>query len=197
MSPTQSTNVNPDGAMIEVDGRPALRFERRIGHPAERVWRALTEADDLKQWHPSPYELDPRPGGRVRYLPSEDEWQEQMPEAELTEFDPPRVLAHAWGEDQLRWELESDGDSCRLILVHVFDDRNKAARDGAGWHLCLDGLAASLADGPAREGTSIGDDGRTPVGWSALNSAYQRRFGISPEDATPVPENHPEGGESR
>ena len=185
MTPAVSPNTNPDGALIEVDGRPALRFERYLDHPVGRVWAALTETDDLRRWHPSPFELEPRPGGAVRFLEPEEEWGPDMPPATLVEFETERVLAHAWGDDTLCWELEPQGDGTRLVLLHTFDDRNKAARDGAGWHICLDGLAA-LLDGTA------GDGGGDPPGWPQLNEAYQRRFGISPEDATPPPAGHPD-----
>jgi predicted nucleic acid-binding Zn ribbon protein len=31
-----------DGTLETVDGRPALRFERVLAHPVERVWRAVS-----------------------------------------------------------------------------------------------------------------------------------------------------------
>ena len=31
------------GTLETVDGRPALRFERRLPHSVERVWRAISE----------------------------------------------------------------------------------------------------------------------------------------------------------
>ncbi len=30
------------GRLQTVDGRPALRFERHLRYPVERVWRAIT-----------------------------------------------------------------------------------------------------------------------------------------------------------
>ena len=33
-----------------VDGRPALRVERRYRHSVERVWRAVTEPAELARW---------------------------------------------------------------------------------------------------------------------------------------------------
>ncbi len=32
-----------NGTLQTIDGRPALRFERRLDHSIERVWRAVTE----------------------------------------------------------------------------------------------------------------------------------------------------------
>ena len=51
----------------------------------------------------------------------------------------------------------------------LLDSREKAARDSAGWHVCLDRLEQLLAgdDGPAATGVS-GD-------WRGLYDEYQRR----------------------
>jgi hypothetical protein len=68
----------------------------------------------------------------------------------VTEFDPPHRFAFSWGRDHLRFELEplDGGAACRLRFTHVLDQRDEAARNAAGWHLCLDGLARHLAGGP-------------------------------------------------
>jgi uncharacterized protein YndB with AHSA1/START domain len=36
------------------EGRYVLRFERLLAHSRERVWRALTEHQELAAWHPTP-----------------------------------------------------------------------------------------------------------------------------------------------
>ena len=160
------------------DGRWALCFERRLGQPPERVWSALTSHDELFDWHPTPFELEPDAGGRVSYRAAPG--GPEMPEGRVLEYDPPRLLAHTWGDDELRWELAAHEDGCVLRLTHIFDDRLKAARDAAGWDLCLQALASSLA-GDSRPQRGAGD------GWSALNGDYEERFGISPREATPPP----------
>jgi hypothetical protein len=69
-----------------------------------------------------------------------------------------------------------------VLLVNSFEDRLKAARDGAGWHICLDALADEL------EGRSKRPSAEHEAGpWPALNDEYQGRFGIAPEEATPPP----------
>ncbi|MEA2587510.1 MAG: hypothetical protein QOH66_437, partial [Actinomycetota bacterium] len=32
--------------------RWTLRFERHLAHPVEKVWRALTEPEQLRSWFP-------------------------------------------------------------------------------------------------------------------------------------------------
>jgi uncharacterized protein YndB with AHSA1/START domain len=170
--------------LLERGGRPMLRFRRHLQHRPERVWSALTDRAELDGWHPTPFELEPRVGGAVRF-PAES--GPAMAPGRVLSYDPPRLLAYTWGEDELRWTLEPSEEGCLLELEHVFDDRLKAARDGAGWHLCLLALRERL------DGVSVPrpDEGmaeqRLPDGWTELNGEYQQRFGISPEQATPVP----------
>jgi uncharacterized protein YndB with AHSA1/START domain len=171
--------------LIERDGRSVLRFERLLTQPRERVWRALTERGELAAWHPTPFVLDARAGGAVEYLSSPG--VPEMAAGRVLEIAEPSLLVVTWGPppgDELRWALEERGRHCLLTLEHSFHDRFKAARDGAGWHICLLALEALLdgEDVPER-----GSPERLPDGWSELNEDYQRRFGISPEQATPVP----------
>jgi uncharacterized protein YndB with AHSA1/START domain len=167
------------------DGRSALRFERALAHTPERVWRALTTRDELHDWHPTPFELEPSPpapGSPVKFIAAEG--GPEIPDGELLAYDPPRALAYTWGEDELRWELHPDGAGCVLRLTHIFDDRFKAARDAAGWDLCLDALSSSLDAAPRPQ---RGSEPHLPQGWEELNREYQQRFGIAPEQATSPP----------
>ena len=164
----------------EHDGRPALQFERVLSHSPERVWNALVKHEQMLDWHPTPFELEPRTGGRVHYLPAAE--ASAMPDGEGLAYEPPRLLAYTWGEDELRFELRPHDEGCVLRLTHSFDDRFKAARDAAGWHLCLQQLADSL-DAVGRSQT----EPRPPADWQSLNADYERRFGIAHEQATPPP----------
>jgi uncharacterized protein YndB with AHSA1/START domain len=170
-------------AALEQRGeRWALVFERVLPWPPQRVWRALTERQELEHWHPTPFSLEGgEPGAAIAFQPPQR--APDMGPGRVLEYDPPHLLAHTWFEDELRWELGAHEQGCRLTLTHLFADRFKAARDGAGWHLCLQALEQSLAGTPhAQHGAE-----RIPEGWSELNDEYQRLFGISPEMATPVP----------
>jgi uncharacterized protein YndB with AHSA1/START domain len=162
------------GAYEMIENRPALSFERRLSHPIEVVWRAITESDQLEHWFPSQVEVDSLgPGAEMTFrfesMPLEGEPLTLT--GRVTEFDPPRRFAFFWGEDHLRFELEPmPGDEgCVLRLTVLLDLREKAARDGAGWHVCLDRLERLLAgdDGPAATGAS--ED------WRGLYDEYQRR----------------------
>jgi uncharacterized protein YndB with AHSA1/START domain len=171
-----------DAVLQDNEGRAVLRFERVLAHPPDRVWRALCETSELAGWHPTPLEFEPRVGGRVRYVSQQG--PPPMPDGEVTEYESQRVLGHTWGEDHLHWELRPHQDGCLLVLTHTFGDLYKAARDAAGWHLCLDALSAALDGTTSPSGQ---DSDGLPKGWRELNQAYERRFEIPRDKATPPP----------
>jgi uncharacterized protein YndB with AHSA1/START domain len=153
------------GSYATIDGRPALRFERRLGHPVEKVWRAVTDPAELGHWFPAEVEVDLRVGGTIAFVFPGGEGPPGS--GEVTELDPPRLFAFTWDGDALRFELSPDGAGCRLRFTHVFEQADTAARDAAGWHVCLDVLERRLA----------GEDTASPSGdptepWRALYEQY-------------------------
>jgi uncharacterized protein YndB with AHSA1/START domain len=160
------------GTFETIDERPALRFERRIAHPIEAVWEAITRPEELAHWFPCQVEVDLRLGGRMTFHFAEHD----LPDAvstllgEVTELDPPRRFAFVWGEDHLHFELEPADDGATMLRFLVeLDQREKAARDAAGWHVCLDQLEATLA--------GADDDALTGAGsqWREHYTEYERR----------------------
>ena len=143
------------GTFVEHDGRPAVRFERTYRQSVERLWAAITEPDDLSHWFPSTMVLEPRVGGKVEF--SGDPNVGPMT-GEVLEYDPPRRLAFTWGNDELHFALAQAGDGCVLTLINVLEARDTAARNAAGWHVCLAELTkrvdGGVADGPHSETAS-------------------------------------------
>ena len=76
------------GTYEEIDGRPVLRFERRLAHPVEAVWRAVSEPAEPAHWFPARVEIDVRVGGRVEYTFPADAAPPMH--GEVTELDAPR-----------------------------------------------------------------------------------------------------------
>ncbi len=103
----------PDHAVFkELDGRSALRFERVLAHPPERVWSALTShAASCSAGTPRRSSLEPIAGRRVSYYRAAPEAPE-MPDGTVLAYEPPRLLAYTWGEDELRWELRAHDEGC-------------------------------------------------------------------------------------
>jgi uncharacterized protein YndB with AHSA1/START domain len=149
--------------MEEIDGYPALRFTRRLAHPVERVWRAVTSYEDLAAWFVAPAEFR---GQGQRF--------EAMGQSgEVLRFEAPRIVEWEWGGERFSFELEPDGEATLLTFRHVFKRRERAADHGAGWHFHLDRLDAHLAGEPVPEAE--------PADLAALNDRYSERFGLDPK----------------
>jgi uncharacterized protein YndB with AHSA1/START domain len=156
------------GLLEEADDRVVVRFTRRLAHRPEKVWRALTEDEHLAAWFPTTIDGDRGTGAHLTFRHREVDLEPMT--GELLAFDPPWLLEMTWGEDRLRFELAPDGDGTALVLVVTMAELGKAARDGAGWHTCLDNLARSLrAERPSD--AAHGDD------WRELHRGYVDRFG--------------------
>lgn len=135
------------------DGRPAVRFSRTYDHPADRVWQFVTDPDELAQWFPSRADMDLRPGGTITFSGDPG-----MPEStgRVIAVDAPRHLSFEWGGDELHFDLEALAEKrTRFTLTHVLSAENTAARNGAGWEVCLAALDAK-ARGARFEGPHAG-----------------------------------------
>jgi uncharacterized protein YndB with AHSA1/START domain len=160
-----------DGRLIKVGDHHGVTFERRLAHSPERVWKAITDRAELRSWFPAEITGDlSTAGAELTFAFREDEWPSDT--GEVTESDEPRVLAFTWGEQSIRYELEPDGDGCRLTFTHLlpFDETAKVA---AGWQLCFVSLEQHLAERPIGEF----DEDR----YTDLHDGYAEEFGVDPE----------------
>jgi uncharacterized protein YndB with AHSA1/START domain len=140
--------------LSSADGRSVLRVERRMAHPPQKVWAALTDPERLATWFPTTVRAQPRVGGTVEFGFG--------PSGTVTDYDPPRLIAYTWGDDHLRWEVEPADEGSLLRLVHTFGDRAGAASFAAGWNACLAALAGDdpgdMAESHERFVTQFGLD---------------------------------------
>ena len=157
-----------DGTLETVDGRPALRFERRLAHPVQRVWRAVSEPAELECWFPAAAEWTPAAG---------ETFAAGGATGTVTEVSPPHVLAWEFNGDLYRFELTALDGGCRLVFTHVFDDRSIAAQTAAGWHAYLSRLEPHLDGRPVSETAGPRGVGGDPRG---LRRALRRRPGAGP-----------------
>ncbi|MFI7498326.1 SRPBCC family protein [Streptomyces sp. NPDC049687] len=128
------------------DGRPAIRFTRTYAHPVGRIWQLVTDPAELAHWFPSRVELELRPGATIRFG-----GDPHMPESTGTVLavDALSRLSFEWGGDELRFDLEADENGTSLTLTNVLASADAAARNAAGWEVCLTALDAQVRDGQA------------------------------------------------
>jgi uncharacterized protein YndB with AHSA1/START domain len=167
MSDTTNVDRQNYGELERHDGRVALRFTRRLAHPPHRVWAALTEPEHLAAWFPTSIEGERAVGAQLRFRHPDD--VVPVLDGEMLAFEPPSLMELSWGEEMLRFELRPDGDGTVLVFSHTFDEIGKAARDGAGWHACLDLLEYEVTGQQAP--WSSADR------WRQVRDAYTRLLG--------------------
>jgi uncharacterized protein YndB with AHSA1/START domain len=127
------------GTQQTVDGRPALRFERRLDHSIERVWRAVTEPAELARWFVA----------EAHWVPEQGETFEAAGDSgRITAVEPPRLFAWEWGAERYSFELTPDGDGCLLVFTHVFNPAlGPGWQHAAGWETYFTRLDAHLEGG--------------------------------------------------
>ena len=153
------------GTLEQAGPRWRLRFTRDLDHPVPRVWRAVTDPGDLETWFPFRITGDWAVGSHLTF----SDPQSRVPDftGEVLAFQPPALLEFRWGPDTLRLEVAARDTGCTLTLLHTFGELGKAARDAAGWHVCLDALACHL-DGNTAPPASL---------WAEVHPGYVSSFG--------------------
>lgn len=174
-------------------GPGAVRIERYLPGPVERIWAYLTESEKRRKWLAAG-EMELRVGGSVEHHFVHSELSaEQHPSAKHEGFreghtifgtvlrcDPPRVLSYTWGhghgDSEVTFELEPRGDEVLLVVTHRrLRSHPEMSSVAGGWHTHLGLLMDHL-------------EGRPPRGfWSshaAVEAEYARRLaGAAPHGA--------------
>ena len=127
-----------DGTLETIARRPALRFERRLAHSVERVWRAVSEPAELERWFPAAAEWTPAAG---------ETFEAGGATGEVTDVDAPHHLAWTFDGERYSFKLAAHESGCLLVFTHVFDDRARAAQTATGWDAYLSRLEAHLDGG--------------------------------------------------
>jgi uncharacterized protein YndB with AHSA1/START domain len=115
-----------------------VRRELTVEAPPERVWRAITEADQLVRWFPDKVaEVDLRPGGSIRI-----EWQDgEFDDGTVEAVEEPSRFAFRWHgagfdspETLVEFTLQPTADGTRVIVVESGFSRVHEGKRGSAWH---------------------------------------------------------------
>src|SRR5215468_11171605 len=152
-----------------------LILVRELRHSPEKVWQALTDPAQLREW--APFDADGSLGtvGNKVKLTTVGAPAQHITETTVTRADAPRMLEYTWGGNEMRWQLEPSASGTRLTLWTSIN-RRFIAMGAAGWHICFDVLDHLLDGTPM--GRAVGPEAMKFGGWQQLHAEYAKQFGI-------------------
>lgn len=163
-------------ATLQKDGdKWTLVLVRELRHSPEKVWQAITDPAQLREW--APFDADrslASAGNRVK-LTTVGAPGPHVTETTVTRADAPKSLEYKWGDFDMRWELQASGGGTRLTLWTNIA-RPFIAMGAAGWQICLDVLDHLLGGTPI--GRIAGPEVMKFGGWQRLNAEYAKQFGV-------------------
>lgn len=171
----------------------ALRIQRSLPGPIERVWAYLTESDKRGEWM-ARGEMQLQVGGRVHLffhhasLSAESgrppaKYQDMEDgvgmDGRVTVYEPPRRLGYTWGEgdgstSEVLFELAPQDGRVLLTVTHSkLRDREEMISVAGGWHAHLGILLDRL-------------EGREPHNFWRLHEGLETEYGrrLAPPENT-------------
>ncbi|MCJ8210801.1 SRPBCC domain-containing protein [Mucilaginibacter sp. RS28] len=99
-------------------------IERLVNVPVGRVWQAIINREQMKQWYFNIAEFEPKVGFEFEFEGGTEECT-YLHKCVITAVEPNRKLSHTWryegydGESEVTWELFAEGDQTRVKLTHT------------------------------------------------------------------------------
>lgn len=132
---------------------PPLELTRELPVPPDRVWKALTDPQELALWFPDQAEVDVRPGGRGWFV-----WKDHGRKAVRFELvEPPHRLCWRWSLEsnvavdigtttRIEWTLTKrhDGGTTLRLEESGFKTDHHRESNAKGWKRELKELEACL-----------------------------------------------------
>jgi uncharacterized protein YndB with AHSA1/START domain len=119
-------------------------IERTFNAPVDKVWKAITDKEQMKQWYFDLAEFKPEVGFEFQFTGGTEE-NKYLHLCKITEVVPNKKLTHSWrydgyeGNSFVTFELFAEGDKTRLKLTHAGLETFPANKDfakenfAAGW----------------------------------------------------------------
>jgi uncharacterized protein YndB with AHSA1/START domain len=136
----------------------AVVVERVFNAPVGRVWTALTDVDEMRQWYFDLKEFKPEIGFEFEFV-VEHEGNTYHHLCKVTEVIPQKKIAYTWrykgepGDSLVTFELFPDGDKTRLKVTHTgietFPKTPAYARKNfeTGWTTLIDSELRQFVEG--------------------------------------------------
>ena len=143
-------NLVPNGFISVEDEVATLTFKRRLNHPIEEVWSAITDPGERADWFGATV-VDGRADGTIEMVaegPPAPREQRTI-KGRILVWEPPRIFEHEWNQPLVeksivRYELTAEGDATILTFTHRGLSLPNAQGYISGTHAFLDRLTAHL-----------------------------------------------------
>jgi uncharacterized protein YndB with AHSA1/START domain len=98
-------------------------IERTYNAPADKVWKAITNKDQMRQWYFDLADFKAEPGFEFQFEGGPDD-RKYLHKCRVTEVVPGKKLQYSWryegyeGNSFVTFEIFAEGDKTRLKLTH-------------------------------------------------------------------------------
>lgn len=105
-----------------MENKPII-VERKYNAPISKVWKAITDKEEMKQWYFDLAEFQPELGFKFQFIGGTEDNQ-YLHLCEIIEVIPKKKLTYSWrydgyeGNSFVTFELFEEGDETRLKLTH-------------------------------------------------------------------------------
>lgn len=95
-----------------------------LNAPASRVWKAITNNDEMKQWYFDIAEFKPEPGFEFSFIGEGKEGEKYLHLCKIKDVIPEKKISYSWqydgypGISYVTFELFDEGEKTKLILTH-------------------------------------------------------------------------------
>lgn len=99
-------------------------IERTLNAPVEKVWGAISDNNEMKQWYFNLPDFKAEVGFEFSFKGGPDDGPQYIHQCRVMEVIPQRKLAYSWkyegyeGDSLVTFELFPEGDKTRLKLTH-------------------------------------------------------------------------------
>ncbi len=100
-------------------------IERTYNAPISKVWKAITDKDDMKKWYFDLSDFKPEAGFEFQFKGSGSDGTEYLHLCKITEVIPDKKLTYSWsyeglqGKSYVTFELFDEGVKTRVKLTHA------------------------------------------------------------------------------
>jgi uncharacterized protein YndB with AHSA1/START domain len=146
----------------KTESTDAVIVERTLDAPVARVWQALTDVEQMRQWYFDLKEFKPEPGFEFEFV-VEHGGNKYHHLCRVTEVVPQKRIAYTWrykgepGESLVTFELAGEGDKTRVKVTHTgietFPRTPAYARKNfeAGWTAIIGSELKQFVEKPEKE----------------------------------------------